>query len=84
MVKLMENTYRDVNIALANEFSRIAVEQGIDIWEAVKLANHHPRVNVLRPGPGVGGHCISVDPWFLVEVSPSVSDLIKTARQEAA
>ena len=81
MVKLMENTFRDVNIALANEFSRIAVEQGIDIWEAVKLANHHPRVNVLRPGPGVGGHCISVDPWFLVEVSPSVSDLIRTARQ---
>jgi len=81
MVKLMENTYRDVNIALANEFSRIAVEQGIDIWEAVKLANHHPRVNVLRPGPGVGGHCISVDPWFLVEVSPSVSDLIRTARE---
>jgi UDP-N-acetyl-D-mannosaminuronic acid dehydrogenase len=81
MVKLMENTYRDVNIALANEFSRIAVEQEIDIWEAVKLANHHPRVNVLRPGPGVGGHCISVDPWFLVEASPGVSELIRTARQ---
>ena len=81
MVKLMENTYRDVNIALANEFSRIAIEQGIDIWEAVSLANHHPRVKILRPGPGVGGHCISVDPWFLVEASPGVADLIRTARQ---
>lgn len=81
MVKLMENTYRDVNIALANEFSRIAVEQQIDVWEAIKLANFHPRVDILNPGPGVGGHCISVDPWFLVEVSPDTANLIRNARQ---
>jgi UDP-N-acetyl-D-mannosaminuronic acid dehydrogenase len=81
MVKLMENTYRDVNIALANEFSRIAAEQAVDVWEAIELANHHPRVEILRPGAGVGGHCISVDPWFLVEVSPERSDLIRTARR---
>jgi UDP-N-acetyl-D-mannosaminuronic acid dehydrogenase len=80
MVKLMENTYRDVNIALANEFSRIAHEQRINVWEAIELANHHPRVNILSPGPGVGGHCISVDPWFLVEVSPTVANLIRQAR----
>ena len=80
MVKLMENTYRDVNIALANEFSRIAHEQQINVWEAIRLANRHPRVSILTPGPGVGGHCISVDPWFIVEASPSVSQLIKTAR----
>ncbi len=81
MVKLMENTYRDVNIALANEFSRIAVEQQIDVWEAIRLANFHPRVDILKPGPGVGGHCISVDPWFLAEVSPETANLIRTARQ---
>jgi UDP-N-acetyl-D-mannosaminuronic acid dehydrogenase len=81
MVKLMENTYRDVNIALANEFSRLADRFGVDAWEAIKIANHHPRVRILNPGPGVGGHCISVDPWFLVEVAPDITPLIKTARQ---
>jgi UDP-N-acetyl-D-mannosaminuronic acid dehydrogenase len=68
-VKLMENTYRDVNIALINEFAKVAEECGIDIWEARELANHHPRVNFAKPGPGVGGHCIAVDPWFLTETS---------------
>jgi UDP-N-acetyl-D-mannosaminuronic acid dehydrogenase len=67
MVKLMENTYRDVNIAIANEFSRLANRFGVDIWEAISLANRHPRVKILNPGPGVGGHCISVDPWFFVD-----------------
>ena len=80
MVKLMENTYRDVNIAIANEFSRLAERFGVDVWEAVSLANLHPRVNILRPGPGVGGHCISVDPWFLVEAAPDLTPLIRTAR----
>jgi UDP-N-acetyl-D-mannosaminuronic acid dehydrogenase len=80
MVKLMENTYRDVNIAIANEFSRLADRFGIDVWEAIELANRHPRVNVLRPGPGVGGHCIGVDPWFLVDAAPDVAPLIRTAR----
>jgi UDP-N-acetyl-D-mannosaminuronic acid dehydrogenase len=80
MVKLMENTYRDVNIAIANEFSRLADRFGIDIWEAIKIANHHPRVKILTPGPGVGGHCISVDPWFLVEAAPELTKLISTAR----
>ncbi len=81
MVKLMENTYRDVNIAIANEFARLAERFGIDVWEAIDLANRHPRVNILRPGPGVGGHCISVDPWFLVEAAPDLTPLIRTARQ---
>ncbi len=81
MVKLMENTYRDVNIAIANEFSRLADRFGVDIWEAVALANRHPRVDILRPGPGVGGHCISVDPWFLVEAAPAETALIRQARQ---
>lgn len=81
MVKLMENTYRDINVAIANEFSRLSDRFGIDIWEAIALANHHPRVKILRPGPGVGGHCISVDPWFLVEAAPDLSPLIRTARQ---
>lgn len=81
MVKLMENTYRDVNIAIANEFSRLADRFGIDIWEAVALANKHPRVRILNPGPGVGGHCISVDPWFLVEAAPDITPLIHTARK---
>jgi len=80
MVKLMENTYRDVNIAVANEFSRLAEKQGVDVWEAIRLANKHPRVNILRPGPGVGGHCTGVDPWFLVEASPELSPLIRQAR----
>ncbi len=81
MVKLMENTYRDVNIAVANEFSRLADQFGVDVWEAISLANLHPRVEILRPGPGVGGHCISVDPWFLVEAAPAQTPLIRTARE---
>lgn len=81
MVKLMENTYRDVNIAIANEFSRLADRFGIDVWEAIALANRHPRVKILQPGPGVGGHCISVDPWFLVEAAPDISPLILSARK---
>ena len=68
-VKLMENTFRDINIALANEFAQIAEESGVNVWEAIELANKHPRVNVLKPGPGVGGHCIAIDPWFLTENS---------------
>ncbi|WFN35018.1 nucleotide sugar dehydrogenase [Methanogenium sp. S4BF] len=68
-VKLMENTYRDVSIAIANEFARMGDEFGINIWEAISLANRHPRVNILKPGPGVGGHCIAIDPWFLTETS---------------
>jgi UDP-N-acetyl-D-mannosaminuronic acid dehydrogenase len=80
MVKLMENTYRDVNIAAANEFSRLADRFGVDVWEAIAIANRHPRVDILRPGPGVGGHCISVDPWFLVEAAPEITPLIRQAR----
>ncbi|MCX6056243.1 MAG: nucleotide sugar dehydrogenase [Chloroflexi bacterium] len=80
MVKLMENTYRDINIAIANEFSRLADRFGVDIWEAIQIANRHPRVKILNPGPGVGGHCISVDPWFFVEASPDLTPLIRTAR----
>src|SRR3989304_5158288 len=81
MVKLMENTYRDINIAAANEFARLAERFGVDVGEAIELANRHPRVSVLRPGPGVGGHCISVDPWFLVEAAPDVARLVQQARQ---
>lgn len=80
LVKLMENTYRDVNIAIANEFSRLADRFEIDVWEAISIANLHPRVKILQPGPGVGGHCISVDPWFLVEAAPDITPLIQTAR----
>lgn len=80
MVKLMENTSRDINIAIANEFSRLSDRMGVDVWEAISLANLHPRINILRPGPGVGGHCISVDPWFLVEAAPDITPLIRTAR----
>jgi UDP-N-acetyl-D-mannosaminuronic acid dehydrogenase len=80
MVKVMENTFRDVNVALANEFAIIAERIGVDVWEAIRLANHHPRVNVLRPGPGVGGHCIAVDPWFLVAAAPENAHLIRAAR----
>ncbi len=81
MVKLMENTYRDINLAIANEFSRLADRFGIDVWEAISLANRHPRVKILNPGPGVGGHCISVDPWFLVEAAPDLTALILQARK---
>ena len=80
MVKLMENTYRDVNIAIANEFSRLAEKFGVDVWEAISLANRHPRVKILNPGTGVGGHCISVDPWFFVEAAPELTPLIYHAR----
>jgi UDP-N-acetyl-D-mannosaminuronic acid dehydrogenase len=79
-VKLMENTYRDINIALANEFAIIAEDANVDIWEAISLANRHPRVNILRPGPGVGGHCIAVDPLFLTESSTRCR-IINTARE---
>jgi UDP-N-acetyl-D-mannosaminuronic acid dehydrogenase len=81
MVKLMENTTRDVNIAIANEFARLADRFGVDVWEAIHLANLHPRINILSPGPGVGGHCISVDPWFFVETAPDLTPLIYTARK---
>ncbi len=81
MVKLMENTYRDINIAIAIEFSRLAERFGVDVWEAISLANRHPRVKILSPGPGVGGHCISVDPWFLVEAAPDLAELIAAARR---
>ncbi len=81
MVKLMENTYRDVNIAIANEFSRLAERFGVDVWDAIRLSSLHPRVKILNPGPGVGGHCISVDPWFFVESAPDLSLLIQRARQ---
>ena len=77
----MENTYRDVNIAIANEFSRSADHFGINIWEAIAIANRHPRVKILNLGPGVGGHCISVDPWFFVEAAPDITPLIRTARE---
>ena len=79
-VKLMENTYRDINIALANEFAKIAEKIGINVWKAIELANKHPRVNILKPGPGVGGHCIAVDPWFLVN-NEVESKIIKLARE---
>lgn len=81
MAKLTENAFRDVNIAFANELSIIADRQGIDVWELIELANHHPRVNILQPGPGVGGHCIAVDPWFIVSADREHSNLIRTARE---
>jgi len=80
MVKVMENTFRDVNIALANEFAKLAERIGVDVWEAIRLANNHPRVNILRPGPGVGGHCVAVDPWFLVAIDPERSTVVRSAR----
>jgi len=80
MAKLAENSFRDVNIAFANELSMICDELGLDVWEVISMANRHPRVNILAPGPGVGGHCIAVDPWFLVGAAPDRSALIRTAR----
>lgn len=80
MTKLVENAYRDVNIAFANELSMVADAMGLDVWEVIRLANRHPRVNILTPGPGVGGHCIAVDPWFIVHGAPEVTPLIRTAR----
>ena len=80
MTKLVENAYRDVNIAFANELSIISDRMGLDVWEVIRLANRHPRVNILSPGPGVGGHCIAVDPWFIVHSAPEETPLIRTAR----
>jgi len=80
MTKLVENAYRDVNIAFANELSIVADAMGLDVWEVIRLANRHPRVNILTPGPGVGGHCIAVDPWFIVHGAPEQTPLIRTAR----
>jgi UDP-N-acetyl-D-mannosaminuronic acid dehydrogenase len=80
MTKLVENAFRDVNIAFANELSMVADHMGLDVWEVIRLANRHPRVNILQPGPGVGGHCIAVDPWFIVHGAPDQSPLIRTAR----
>jgi UDP-N-acetyl-D-mannosaminuronic acid dehydrogenase len=81
MTKLTENASRDVQIAFANELSMICDEIGINVWELIRLANKHPRVNILRPGPGVGGHCIAVDPWFIVHRSPERSRIIRQARE---
>lgn len=81
MVKLTENTFRDINIAFANELSLLCDRFGMDAWEVIRLANRHPRVSILSPGPGVGGHCISIDPWFIVSGAPDLARLIKTARE---
>jgi UDP-N-acetyl-D-mannosaminuronic acid dehydrogenase len=81
MCKLTENASRDVGIAFANELSLICDKLGIDVWELIKLANRHPRVKILQPGPGVGGHCIAVDPWFIVDAAPDLARLIRTARE---
>lgn len=81
MAKLTENSFRDVNIAFANELSFICDKLNIDVWELIALANRHPRVNILQPGPGVGGHCIAVDPWFIVDSAPAEARIIRTARE---
>jgi UDP-N-acetyl-D-mannosaminuronic acid dehydrogenase len=81
MVKLVENTFRDINIAFANELAQICDSLDINVWEIINLANRHPRVNILHPGPGVGGHCIPVDPWFIVEKTPDLAKLINQSRQ---
>ncbi len=81
LVKLAENTFRDINIAFANELAVICDKLGIDVWEVISLANHHPRVNIHQPGPGVGGHCIPVVPWFIVHSAPAEARLIRTARE---
>lgn len=81
MAKLTENTFRDVNIALANELSVICHRLDVDVWDMIALANRHPRVNILRPGPGVGGHCLAVDPWFIVDAAPEDTRLIRVARE---
>jgi UDP-N-acetyl-D-mannosaminuronic acid dehydrogenase len=81
LAKLTENSFRDVNIAFANELSMICDRLKIDVWELISLANRHPRVKILQPGPGVGGHCIAVDPWFIVDAAPEQSRLIRTARE---
>lgn len=81
MCKLTENSFRDVNIAFANELSMICDKQGINVWELIALANRHPRVNILQPGAGVGGHCIAVDPWFIVASNPETAKIIRAARE---
>ena len=81
MAKLTENSCRDVQIAFANELSMVCDKSGIDIWELIELANRHPRINILQPGPGVGGHCIAVDPWFIVSQAPNEAKIIQTARR---
>ena len=81
MAKLTENAFRDVNIAFANELSLVCDRLGIDVWELIKLANRHPRVKILQPGPGVGGHCIAVDPWFIVDAAPKEARLMRVARE---
>ncbi len=81
MTKLTENAFRDVNIAFANELSLICDKIGIDVWDLISLANRHPRVNILRPGPGVGGHCIAIDPWFIVASAPEQARLIRQSRE---
>jgi len=81
MCKVVENTYRDVNIAFVNELSKICENVGINIWEVIKLCNKHPRINIHQPGPGVGGHCLAVDPWFIVEKNPDLARIIKLARE---
>lgn len=81
MTKLTENAFRDVNIAFANELSLISDRLNIDVWELIELANHHPRVNILRPGAGVGGHCIAVDPWFIVNKTPDLAKMVRSARE---
>ena len=81
LAKLTENSFRDVNIAFANELSLICDKLHIDVWDLIRLANRHPRVNILQPGPGVGGHCIAVDPWFIVDSAPAEARLIRTARE---
>ncbi|RRW46122.1 UDP-N-acetyl-D-mannosamine dehydrogenase [Pseudomonas luteola] len=81
MCKLTENSFRDVNIAFANELSMICDKLGVNVWELIRLANRHPRVDILQPGPGVGGHCIAVDPWFIVSEAPEETRLIRTARE---
>ncbi|MGN6250589.1 MAG: UDP-N-acetyl-D-mannosamine dehydrogenase [Marmoricola sp.] len=81
MSKLVENTFRDVNIAFANELAAVCDRLGLDVWRVIELANHHPRVQVLQPGPGVGGHCIAVDPWFIADAAPDEARLIRQARE---
>jgi len=81
MCKLTENSFRDVNIAFANELSMICDKQGINVWELINMANRHPRVGILQPGPGVGGHCIAVDPWFIISAAPEEAKIIRTARE---
>lgn len=81
MVKLTENAYRDINIAFANELSLICDRVDVDVWDVIEIANRHPRVKILNPGPGVGGHCIAVDPWFIVDAAPQEARLIRTSRE---